>query len=74
MVSNCVLGHRKKKIEWNTDLHGVLILAGEGVDSALLDALLALGEALVPGSEFGLAGLFDGMLISRGNGEGGKRR
>jgi hypothetical protein len=31
-----------------TNLHRVLILAGEGVDCSLLDTLLTLRKALVP--------------------------
>lgn len=32
----------------DTHLHGVLVLAGEGVNSTLLDTLLTLAKALVP--------------------------
>lgn len=32
-----------------TNLDRVPVLSGEGVDSLLLEALLALGESLVPG-------------------------
>jgi hypothetical protein len=67
--------HKWKKKGWNTDLHGVLILAGEGVDSALLNALLALGEALVPGSEVELAGIVRRDAdFQRGKGEGKERK
>lgn len=63
-------GHTRK-IDGDTNLHRVLILAGEGVNSALLDALLALGEALVPGSEVGLARVIRrGADFKRCQGEG----
>jgi len=64
------LEHKRREKNRDTHLNGVLILAGERVDSALLDALLALGEALVPESEVGLAGLVrQGADFKRGRGE-----
>lgn len=72
MVSDCSQGTKEKKIDSDTHLHGVLILTGERVDSTLLDALLALGEALVPGSEVGLAGVIRrGADFKRCQGRGG---
>lgn len=42
-----------------TNLDGVLVLTGEGVDGSLLDTLLALRQALVPGRRDRLAHSFD---------------
>jgi hypothetical protein len=45
MVSNVA---RQQCLGRSTHLHGVLVLAGEGVDCSLLDTLLTLRKALVP--------------------------
>lgn len=43
-----------------THLDGVLVLAGEGVDSALLDTLLTLAKALVPKDQWVSRSIRDG--------------
>jgi hypothetical protein len=45
-------------MDW-TNLDRVLVLTGEGVDGSLLNTLLALRQALVPGRRDGLAHAFD---------------
>lgn len=46
LINGCLLFH--EKIKKNPYLHRVFILTGEWVDGPLLDALLALRQALVP--------------------------
>lgn len=49
----------EKSLMDRTNLDGVLVLTGEGVDGSLLDTLLALRQALVPKRRDRLAQSFD---------------
>lgn len=52
-----------------TNLDGVFILSGEGINGSLLDALLALGQALVS-DDRSVTGIFGLKITSQAWGTG----